>query len=131
MPPTVTKLPAGGCIKLFPSGIVVYNYAADDDGRLSQAISANPGMPVVFLSTKFNRDVFSQAEGRNRTFIFLRGAVDPESVDPTFPAQWLSAGDTLPGLPGNLSVTASDGGFRVRTTAPDPARTGYFGRRSR
>lgn len=131
MPAPVIKLPAGGCIKLFPSGIVVYNYADADNGRLSQVMSANPGMPVIFLSTKFNRKVFSQAEGRNRAFIFLRGAVDPESVDPVYPAQWLSAGDMLPGLPGNLSVTATDGGFRVRTTAPDPARTGYFGCRSR
>lgn len=123
---TLTRLPGGGQVKLFPSAIAVYNFASDDDGKLSRIISANPGMPIVFLSTKFNRNVFSQAEGHNRTFIFYAGTIDRSNVDPTYPADWISDGDFLPGVPGNLSIEATDGGFRIRTLPPDPARTAFF-----
>lgn len=129
MDSTQIKLPGGGSIKLFPSGIVVYNFASDDDGRLSQTLSAHPGMPVVFLSTEFNRNVFSQAENRNRAFIFSRQAVDPATVDPVYPAQWVSDGDFIPALPGNLCVTATLTGFKVDTVPPDPPRTATFGNR--
>ncbi len=50
----------------------------------------------------------------------------PSTVDPTFPAQWVSDGDILPGLPGNLTLTATDGGFRVTSLSPDPTESHFF-----
>lgn len=126
MTQTSIALDNGGRAVIFPSGLVVFNFADDDDGKLSQIVSSNPGMPVVFLSTKFNRDVFSQAEGRNRSFVLSSKYIDREDVDPTYPAQWLAEGDTIPDLPGNVSVTATDRGFRVEALDPDPQRTAYF-----
>lgn len=123
---SLIKLHGDGVAKIFPDGIVVYNFDDDDDGKLSQIISSNPGKPVVFLSTKFNRNVFSQAEGHNRAFIFLRDAIDPAGVDPEYPAQWVSDGDCLPGLPGNLNVTATAGGFLVETLSPSTPQQVIF-----
>lgn len=120
------KLHGDGVARIFPGGIVVFNFDNDDDGTLSQILSSKPGMPVVFLSTEFNRNVFSQAESRNRAFIFSRDAIDPASVDPEYPVQWVSDGDYLPGLPGNLSVTATADGFRVQTLSPDPPQSATF-----
>ena len=124
---TLFNMNDGGKIKIFPSAIVVFNITTEDEGQHSRILSANPGMPVLFLATKFNRNVFSQAEGHVRTFIFADGPVNPASVDPEYPAQWISAGDYLPGLPGNLSVSATgDGGFRITSLSPDPRRTVMF-----
>lgn len=124
--PASIQLDKGGRAAIFPSGLVVFNFADDDDGRLSQVVSSHPGMPVVFLSTEFHPEVFSQAEGRNRTFVLASKFIEHDSVDPEYPAQWLSEGDTIPNLPGNVSVTATDRGFRVDTLQPDPQRTAYF-----
>lgn len=99
--------------ELFGSAIIVFNFDGDEDGTLARLVSAHPGLPVIFLSTRFNRDVFSQAEGRNRLFIFSTAAIDPATVDPTYPAQWLSPGDLLPALPGNLTVAATPAGFTL------------------
>ncbi len=93
---SLIRLHGDGVARIFPGGIVVFNFDNDDDGTLSQILSSKPGMPVVFLSTEFNRNVFSQAEGRNRAFIFSRNAIDPASVDPEYPVQWVSDGDYLP-----------------------------------
>lgn len=111
---------------IFPSAILVFNFDGDDDAKLSQILSAHPGMPVIFLATKYHREVFAQAEGRNRAFIFATRYVSRDDVGPTYPAQWLSEGDIIPMLPGNVSVTGIDRGFRVDTIDPDPARTAIF-----
>lgn len=121
-------LKSGAKVQIFPSAIVVYNFSDGDDadGKLAQIVSAHPGTAVVFISTKFARSVFSQAENRNRAFIFDRSKIDPATVDPVYPAQWVSDGDMLPGLPGNLSLVATDGGFRVTSLPPDDKQTVFF-----
>ncbi len=118
--------PQGGRVVVFPSALVVFNFNGDDEGRLSQAVSANPGMPVLFISTAFCHKVFSQAEGRNRTFVFASKFVDRNDVDETYPASWLSEGNFIPELPGNLSVMATNRGFRVDALPPDPPTSVNF-----
>lgn len=122
------KLNSGGKAVIFPGSLVVFNFSADDTGTLSQLISAAPGKPVLFLCTEFHKEVFSQAEGHNRTFVFNANLVERQEVDPVYPAMWLSEGDMLPEVPGHLQVTATDRGFRVDTLAPDPRHTATFAR---
>lgn len=122
----ITELGNGGKAAVMPSAIVVYNFESDDAGRLSQLVSAAPGVPVIFLGTKFVPAVFSQAENRNRAFVLSTGFVDKTEVDPVYPVQWLSPGNMFPMMPGNVSVTATDRGFIVETVAPDPQRAVEF-----
>lgn len=126
-PKSIQIAPQGGRVVVFPSALVVFNFSGDDDGRLSQVVSANPGMPVLFVSTVFCREIFSQAEGRNRTFVFASKFVDRSAVDETYPASWLGEGNFIPEVPGNLSVTATDRGFRVDALPPDPPTSVCFG----
>lgn len=122
------KLNSGAKVAIFPSAIVVYNFCSGDDadGKLAQILSAHPGETVLFISTKYDREVFDQAETRNRTFILSRSTIDPATVDPELPAQWVSIGNMLPGLPGNLELETSDAGFRVTSLPPDPRHTILF-----
>lgn len=120
------SLAHGGRISVFGPGIVVFDFMAGDEASLSQALSANPGKPVVFISKKYDKAIFSQAEGRMRTFILSSKFIDRDSVDPEYPAQWLDAGDEIPGVPGNLSISATDEGFKVESLPPDQARSAYY-----
>lgn len=125
-PKSIQIAPRGGRVVVFPSALVVFNFSGDEEGRLSQVVSTNPGMPVLFVSTVFCREVFSQAEGRNRTFVFASKFVDRGAVDETYPASWLDEGNFIPEVPGNLSVTATDCGFRVDALPPDPPTSVCF-----
>lgn len=100
-------------IEVLPTAIAVFNFDIAQEDSLAGLVSSHPGLPVIFLSTRLNRDVFSQAEGRNRVFIFSTATIDPAEVDSTYPAQWLSPGDLLPALPGNLTVAATPSGFTL------------------
>lgn len=104
----------------FPGAIVVYNFSKGDSPEMSQIVSANPGEATVFVNSKYDCSVFSQAENTMRTFIFLRGAVDESAVDPTYPAQWVSAGDFIPAVPGNVSIEATAIGFNVTSLSSEP-----------
>lgn len=117
---SVESLEHGGRISIFPSGIVVFNFAAGDEAVLAKVLSDNPGKPVVFISKKFDKTIFSQAEGRMRTFILSSKFIERKSVDPEYPAQWLDADDVIPAVPGNLSVSATDDGFLVNSLPPEP-----------
>lgn len=120
------NLPGGAQAAIFPSAIVVYNYADGGESELSQIISAHPGQAVIFVATRFDKAVFSQAENTMRTFIFLDADGLKASVDPTYPAQWVTPGDFIPALPGNISIEATPAGFIVSSIAPDPTETHTF-----
>lgn len=119
--PTIKTLPSGAKYAEFPSATVVYNFSAPaDEAPLAQLLEHRPGVPVAFLATRFDPKVFSQAENTTRTFIFQRGPVDPAQVPAYYPAQWLSPGDIIPAIPGNLSIQATASGFAIDTLPPDP-----------
>lgn len=118
---TIT-LPSGAKYIEYPGVSIIFNFAAADDARLAQLLASRPGIPVAFLATAYDPAVFSQAENTTRTFIFLRGAIDPASVPAYYPAQWVSPGDFIPAIPGNISVQATSTGFTVATLPPDPPR---------
>lgn len=115
----VKTLKNGTRVEFFRAAIVIYDFADGDQAEVSQIVSAHPGQAVAFLSTTFTPTVFSQAENTQRTFVFLRGAVDESEVDPAFPAQWLSPGDFIPAIPGNISVEATQTALKAHECTPD------------
>lgn len=98
---------------VLPGVILAFDPGNDPDFRLSGQISAHPGMPVVILCTKFDPSVFSQAETTNRTFVLSAADVPAADVPQGYPISWVSPGDILPALPGDVSVTAVGSGFMV------------------
>lgn len=121
-----TTLPSGGKLVEVPSSIIVYNFAPGDEAVLSQALSANPGIPVLFLIKVYYKEVFSQADTHNRTFVMAAKFVNRDEVNPNYPAMWLEEGDFMPEVPGHLQVTATDRGFQVDTIPPDPEKMLMF-----
>lgn len=113
---TEFTLPGGGKAVVFPSEVVVFNFTEGDADKLGEVLVANPVNPVTFLATKFDRTVFSQAETRNRTFIFAEKFIPRDSVDPDYPVQWLAEGSIIPMDAGGLEITATAEGFTVDGT---------------
>lgn len=109
----VTSLPGGGKVAVFPEAIVIFNFSEPDADAVAEVLTANPVKPVTFLSTKFDRTVFSQGETRNRSFVFAEKFIPRSSVAPVYPVQWLAEGDLIPMLPGDIEVTATATGFTV------------------
>lgn len=124
--PRIVALGGDGIAAVFPSGVVVFNFENDDEGKLSQLLSAAPIKPVTFLATRFTPQVFSQAETRNRTFIFSEKFIDRNGVSAEYPVQWLAEGNLIPMVPGNFQITATSTGFEVETVDPDPAMKYVF-----
>lgn len=98
---------------VLPGVILAFDPGDDADFKLSRQISSHPGMPVVILCTKYDPAVFSQAETTNRTFVFSAADIPVAEVPAGAPVSWVSPGDLLPALPGDVSVTAVGSGFMV------------------
>lgn len=116
-------LHGGTTAAIFPSALVVYNFTPSAAADLASLLGTMPGTSVIFLATKFHKDMFSQATGFNRSFVLASKFIKHSAVDPQYPAQWLDEGDFIPILPGNISVEATDKGFRVTSVSPDPEFT--------
>ena len=114
---TVTTLPGGGKVAVFPEAIAIFNFSAADADAVAAILTANPVKSVTFLATKFDRAVFSQAETRNRSFVFAEKFIPRSGVDPDYPVQWLAEGDLIPMLPGDIEVTATATGFTVNNVS--------------
>lgn len=111
-----TNLGNGGYAVTLPGVILAFDPADDADFKLSGLISANPGMPVVILCTRYDSAVFSQAETTDRTFVFSQADIKRSDVPAGSPVSWLSPGDVLPDLPGDVEVTAVGSGFLIYKT---------------
>ena len=110
------RLAGGGTIAVFPSEVEVFNFTAADADTLAQVLTENPVVPVTFLATKFDRSVFSQAETRNRSFIFAEQFIPRSAVDEVYPVQWLAEGDIIPQTPGGIEIVATPSGFTANGT---------------
>lgn len=96
-----------------PGVILAFDPADDPSHQLSGLISANPGMPVVILCTKFDQRVFSLAENTNRTFVLSLAYTSAADVPAGAPVSMVAPGDMLPALPGDVSVVGTATGFSV------------------
>ena len=45
-----------------PGAVLAFNVDSDPDGRLSEVLSANPGMPAAFFNLTVCDEIFSMAE---------------------------------------------------------------------
>ncbi|MDE7388889.1 MAG: hypothetical protein K2M97_06535 [Muribaculaceae bacterium] len=102
-----------------PGVILAFDPAGDPLHQLSALISANPGVPVVVLCTRYDSQVFSQAETTDRTFVFSAADISRTDVPEGASVSWVSPGDILPVLPGDVSVTALGSGFLVEKLGTD------------
>ena len=59
-----------------PGAVLAFNVDSDPDGRLSEVLSANPGMPAAFFNLTVCDEIFSMAENRVRSFVL---ADNPEN----------------------------------------------------
>lgn len=101
----VTILGPGSYAVTAPSVILVFDFHDEQEGPLSQLLSAHPGMPVVFVcSGHFTRTIFSLAENRNRTFV-LSTDIPATEVPEGSPVQWLKPGLLIPDMPGDVIVS--------------------------
>ena len=107
------KLPGGGKAVVFPEEVVVYNFTEADAPVLGNLLASHSVVPVTFLATKFDPAVFSQAETRNRSFIFAEKFISRADVSPEYPVQWLAEGNIIPMDAGGLEVLATPSGFQV------------------
>ena len=109
------KLPGGGKAVVFPEEVVVYNFTEGDSSALGDFLATHSVVPVTFLATKFDPAVFSQAETRNRSFIFAEKFISRADVNPEYPVQWLAEGNLFPMDAGGLEVLATPTGFQVQS----------------
>ncbi len=107
-------LPGGGKAVVFPEEVVVFNFSEGDEVALGKLLTEYTVVPVTFLATKFDPEVFSQAETRNRSFIFAEKFIPRSSVSPEYPVQWLADGDIIPMDAGGLEVVATSTSFQVK-----------------
>lgn len=108
------------------SVILVFDYIRDPSHALHRILEQNPDKPVIFFASHnhpdhFNKSVYEIAQNHNRTYI-LSNDIPAMYVPSTLAVQGMSAGDSVEGLPGNVSVKAypsTDEGvsFYVKTGA--------------
>ena len=106
-------LPGGGKAVVFLEEVVVFNFTDGDASVLGDFLAAHSVVPVTFLATKFDPAVFSQAETRNRSFIFAEKFISRTNVSPEYPVQWLAEGNIIPMDAGGLEVIATPTGFQI------------------
>ncbi len=106
-------LPGGGKAVVFPEEVVVFNFSEADAAVLGNFLAVHTVVPVTFLATKFDPSVFSQAETRNRSFIFAEKFIPRASVNTEYPVQWLAEGNLIPMDAGGLEVLATHSGFQI------------------
>ena len=108
-------LPGGGKAVVFPEEVVVFNFTKDDASVLGDFLATHSVVPVTFIATRFDPAVFSQAETRNRSFIFAEKFISRTDVSPEYPVQWLAEGNIIPMDAGGLEVIATSSGFQIQS----------------
>ncbi len=98
-----------------PGAVLAFNVDSDPDGRLSEVLSANPGMPAAFFNLTVCDEIFSMAENRVRSFVLADNPENRAAFADGRPVSMLSAGNILPAIPGGVRVTGIDRGFIAET----------------
>ncbi len=122
----ITYLDHSGFAVVTPSAILVFDYYRDPAHALKKVLHEYPSLPVIFLVSHhhedhFNRDIFDLAQDHKRTYVLSNDIVSKVTHDDIAIA-WMSAGDTVENLPGDITVKAygsTDIGVSYLVTLPD------------
>lgn len=122
----ITFLDNSGFIVEYPDVILVFDYYRDPAHAVVKTLEKNPGKPVVFFVTHnhpdhFNTDIFNLGQSHKRLYV-LSNDIPTREIHDDMPIDWMSAGDTIENLPGNIKVQAygsTDAGVSYYVTAGD------------
>lgn len=122
----ITYLDHSGFAVVTPTAILVFDYYKDPAHALKKILHEYQSLPVIFLVSHhhydhFNRDIFDLAQDHKRTYV-LSNDINSKVTHDDIAIAWMSAGDTVENLPGNITVKAygsSDIGVSYMVTLPD------------
>lgn len=123
----ITYLDNSGFIADTPTAILVFDYYKDPAHSLEKTLKKNPNKGVIFFVSHshydhFNPDIFNLAQNHQRQFVISNEVQLQRSRHDDAPIAWVSPGDNLESLIGNIKVTAfgsTDAGVSYLVTLPD------------
>lgn len=123
---SITYLDHSGFAVVTPTAVLVFDYYRDPSHALKKILHDNSDKPVIFLVSHhhydhFNRDIFDLAQNHSRVYI-LSNDIKSQVTHDNVSIAWMSAGDTVEGLPGGITVKAygsTDVGVSYLVTLPD------------
>lgn len=122
----ITYLDHSGFAVTTPTAILVFDYYKDPANALDKVLDAAKNLPVIFFVSHhhrdhFNRDIFNMAQNHKRVYV-LSNDIDSKLTHDNIAIAWMSPGDIVEQLPGNVKVEAfgsTDAGDSYLVTLPD------------
>lgn len=110
MKSTVTFLDNSGFMVEYPKIVLVFDYYRDPAHVVEKALRHSPDKPVIFFVTHnhpdhFNTDIFNLGQSHRRLYV-LSNDIPTREIHDDMPIDWMSAGDTVEGLPEGIKVQA-------------------------
>lgn len=121
----VTYLDHSGFLVDTPTALLIFDYYQDPAQAVPRIAAENPDKPVIFLVSHhhfdhFTREIFDLLPGREKLYILSTDI--KETVPDGLETRHVKPGDTLEGLPGQVTVTAygsTDIGVSYMVKLPD------------
>ena len=106
----VTYLDHSGFVIERPEVVLVMDYYKDPTKSLDKILRDNPAKPVVFFVSHhhpdhFNTDIFNLGQSHKRQYV-LSNDIYSKIVHDDMPVAWMSPGDTVENLLGDITVNA-------------------------
>lgn len=123
----VTYLDNSGFILSTPTAVLVFDYYKDPAHSLEKELKKNEAKPVIFFVSHshfdhFNPEIFNLAQNHERQYVISNEVKLQRSRHDDAPIAWVSAGDHLSNLAGQVDVRAfgsTDAGVSFLVTLPD------------
>lgn len=130
----ITYLEHSGFAITLPEAILVFDYYRDPSHALHKILEANPDKQVVFFvshqhADHYNTGIFELAQNHRRTYV-VSNDVPARTIPSQLAVAGMSAGDTIEGLPGDMTVKAypsTDTGVSFMVTTKDGKKIFHAG----
>lgn len=121
----VVYIDHSGFALLTPTAILVFDYYRDPAHALRHLLDENRHLPVLFMvshrhTDHYNPEIFHLAQNHQRVYI-LSNDIDSKTVPDDLAVAWVSPGDTVDNLAGDIKVQAygsTDVGVSFVVTIP-------------
>lgn len=106
----ITYLAHSGFMVSTPDVIMVFDYYLDPAHNVTKELARRPDTPVIFFvshhhTDHYNPDIFNLGQNHRRVYV-LSNDVEARDTKTRLAIQGMSSGDTIDGLPGDISVKA-------------------------